>query len=941
MKSLLSPKWIFLINTLPVLVLLILGFQEFSVIKTLLKPETIWLWKSCTFWLVALGMINFGFAVFLVLKNYKIKTDFAFFMLISNIVFLYFYYYNFNEIIPPSVPQWMLSGETMFYVGTFLMPTLAYSLFILVVHFTPENKLKSPWRSFGLALCVPLLFYLVVQLIVPLFRNFQTDYNNHLILVFIAGTLFFLFFLLRGIFILIQMKSDFFRKYQLIWKILFAIILPIIGLLVNAGIFSFDFSSSNERGIFGDFNGFWFWLLAVFNGVLLCIPNVDNKNIRLILFVLRSVTFAFTFYFFIVFLPFLPLSVVAIVAVGFGFLMLSPLILFIFHISQLAEDFSFLKINFSKNVLKTISVIGFLVIPTAITIKYLNDKKILNQTLEFLYTPDYSKRYDIDKQSLRKTLNVVTSYKNNRDMFSNDGNIPYLTSYFNWLVLDNLTLSDAKITNIEKVFFGKSSEKIFTNTRGRDRVFISNISTQTTFDSSQKAWRTWVNFEMTDHTDGSRPHEFSTIFNLPDGCFVSDYYLMIGDRKEFGILAEKKSAMWIYNQITSENRDPGVLHYLTGNKIAFKVFPFVTNETRKTGIEFLHKEPLKITIENQEIQLGNVTENSQNHSFENQFVKYVSAEEKKSLKPIKRNPYFVFLLDASKGKANKKDVFISQIETLKKQYPQLVENSKTYFVNTYTNSYPLNDKNIDQKFEGGYFLDRAIRTELIKSYEHSDSKFPFFIAVTDSIQNAVLDKDFADLEFTFPDNKLFYQLGDKGILTSFSLVGNPKNLTENNPKIILDNEVLPYKIGNKTYYLENDEEPSLILKSSQFVLSDEEIKEKNWNSAILMQGKYWSGILHPEVENEDWISSVKHSFNAKVMMPVTSYLALENEAQKAVLKRKQDQILNSNKSLDAGEEEMQQMSEPELIVVGILILIFVAFQEYRKRKIKLNLQSKR
>lgn len=941
MKSLLNPKWIFLINTLPVLVLLFLGFQEFSVIKTLLSPQTIWLWKSCTFWLLALGVINFGFAVFLVLKNYKIKADFAFFMLISNIVFLYLYYYHFNDIIPRSVPQWMLSGETMFYVGTFLMPTLAYSLFVLVIHFTPENKLKSPWESFGFALCVPILFYLVAQLIVPLFRNLETDYYNHFIIIFIAGTLFFLFFLIRGIFILIQKKSDFFRKYQLVWKVLFAIVLPIVGLLVNAGIFSFNFSSSSERGIFGDFGGFWFWFLAIFNGLLLCIPNINNRNIRLILFVLRSITFAFTFYFFIVFLPFLPLSVVAIIAIGCGFLMLSPLILFVFHISQLAEDFSFLKINFSKNLLKTIAVIGFLVIPITITIKYLNDKKILNQTLEFLYTPDYSKKYDIDKQSLRKTINIVASYKNNRDMFSNNSNIPYLTSYFNWLVLDNLTLSDAKIANIEKVFFGKSSGDFFVNTREKDKVAISNISTKSTFDSSQKTWRTWINFEMTDFTNDGGTHEFSTTFNLPDGCFVSDYYLMIGNRKEFGILAEKKSAMWIYNQITSENRDPGILHYLTGNKIAFKVFPFVTNEKRTTGIEFLHKEPLKITIENQEIQLGNVNENYQNISFENQFVKYVSAQEKKSLKPIKRNPYFVFLLDASERKANKKDTFIYQIENLKKQYPELVKNSQTYFVNTYSNIYPLNDKTVTQKFEGGYFLDRAIRTELVKSYEKSNNKFPIFISVTDSIQNAVLDKDFADLEFTFPDNKLFYHLGNDGNLSSFSLMQNPKNLIENNSKIILDNEVFPYKIGNKTYYLENNNEPSLILKASQFALADDEIKEKNWNSAILMQGKHLSGILHPEVENEDWISSVKHSFKAKIMMPATSYLALENEAQKAVLKRKQEQILNSNKSLDAGEEEMQQMSEPELIVVGVLILIFVAFQEYRKRKIKLNLQSKR
>src|SRR5690606_37013018 len=149
-------------------------------------------------------------------------------------------------------------------------------------------------------------------------------------------------------------------------------------------------------------------------------------------------TFVYTFYFFLVFLPFLPLSVVAIIAVGTGFLMLTPLLLFVIHINELSKDFTFLKTLFSKKLITGISVLGFLVIPILITATYLKDKSVLNKTLDYLYSPDYSKQYNIDKTSLQKTLNVIKQHKNRDRDFLFGSQIPYLSSYFNWLVLDNL-----------------------------------------------------------------------------------------------------------------------------------------------------------------------------------------------------------------------------------------------------------------------------------------------------------------------------------------------------------------------------------------------------------------------------------------------------------------------------------------------------------------------
>ncbi|MEP6362759.1 MAG: hypothetical protein ABJ287_10250, partial [Balneola sp.] len=59
-----------------------------------------------------------------------------------------------------------------------------------------------------------------------------------------------------------------------------------------------------------------------------------------------------------------------------------------------------------------------------------------------------------------------------------------------------------------------------------------------------------------------------------------------------------------------------------------------------------------------------------------------------------------------------------------------------------------------------------------------------------------------------------------------------------------------------------------------------------------------------------------------------SYLVVENEAQKEMLKKKQEQVLSGNKSLDLGEDT-QRMSEPSMILLVILLGLILWFREKR------------
>ena len=936
MRNLLNSKWLFIINTLPIVVLFILFFGQFNVIKTLLDENSIRLWKTFALALGTLGLLNFAYAVYLTVRKQNVSVFYGIIALLCYIPFIYLYGFHLEKIIPFNIPQWMISGNMFLYAGTFLMPTLIYSLFVLVNHLTSETKEHKAWVNFLIAIAIPVLGYLFSRIGFPLWRVLDENFGIHAMLILIiVATLLFLFFLVRGIFIIATKKAAVWQKYQLVWKIPVAILLPLLGLLVNNGHL-FDKFSVGNSGVFGDFNSYWFYILAAANGLLICLPNLENRIYRLFLFIGRSVTFTYTLYFFLVFLPFLPLSVIAIIAIGTGFLMLTPLALFVIHANELSKDFSFFKSYFSKKIIIGISVLGFLLIPAMITVNYLKDKSVLNKTLEYLYTPDYSKQYSIDKKSLYKTLNVVRSHKDRNSGGIFGSQQPYLSSYFNWLVLDNLTLSDTKIKYIEQVFFAQTPNEQWREEIWNENVEITNISTSSVYDKSQNAWKSWVDLEITNNRENSWRAEYATTIDLPEGCWISDYYLYVDSVKEYGILAEKRSAMWVFSNIRNENRDPGILYYLTGNKVAFRVFPFADKEVRKTGIEFLHKEPVKLRIDNKTIELGNAEE-AICKNIETESVIYVSAQQKQTLKSVYRKPYFHFLIDASEGKNKLSADFVRRIEIALINNPSFSENAQISFVNSFVKTYPL-DNNLmqyydsySQTFEGGFYLDRAIKMALFNAYKNKSC--PAIVVVTDSIQYAILDKNFSDFKFAFPESDLFYNLDSNGMLQEHSLIENPKKQL---PYILrechLCETVLEYNISdNSTAYLPNNNEPSIVLTNDIFKVNQQEIKEKYWQSALIMQAKWRSQVLHPETSDKEWLNLVKYSFVSKIMTPVTSYLVVENEAQKAILKKKQEQVLSSNKSLDL-DENTQRMSEPNLWLLTILFGFALLYKQIRKRQ---------
>ena len=933
MKTLLNPRSLLLFTTAPGLLLFYLLYNKYTLIHSLLEDpaKLIWLYLGISF--VTLLTMTSLYAFYLIKNKLEISIYYALLSLTGYISILYAQTYHYATILPFSIPQWMVSDEVFFYAGTFLMPTLIHNVFILVAWLTPEERQNKNWLNFIFAVSIPAIWYLMLQVILPLWRQTSPKYETHVMTVFfIIGTVLFLLFVIRGIYVLSVKKQETISKYQLLWKIPISIVFPLLGLAINNGLDIKNLSfRENEAGIFGDFNSLWFYVFAFANGVFVCLPNLENKIYRFTLFILRAVTFSYTLYFFLVFLPYLPLSILAIIAFGLGFLMLTPLLLIVIHVNELYSDFIFLKDKFSQKILILSCTVGIFALPAFITIQYYSHRTTLSNTLSYLYTPDYSREYKIDRHSLLKTIQTIHNFKarnRGQSFLTVNQKTPFLSSYFNWIVLDNMTLSDSKIQFIEKVFFGKteiSLNSFSVNQFNNAGVKISDVKTKSSFDSNTKTWTSTIDLEIKNLTNANLS-EFSTQFTLQTGAWISDYYLFVGDKKESGILAEKKAAMWVYSQILNVRRDPGIIYYTSGNEIAFKVFPFNAREIRKTGMQIIHKEQVEITLDGKKISLGEKNEDLPSNL--NEKVIYISRKEKLQLPKMQRTPYFHFLIDTSFEKQIQKDKYIQKIESLLKSSKQGLATPRFSLVNQYTKNISSVDwkKELNQaEFTGGFYLDRAIRQTLVQSYEENRKEFPILIVITENMQSAVIEKDFSDLSIAYPETSFFYEVNEQGKPIGHSLKHNPNFPLLNQTSISFESSVYAKNLSNgHTAYLPLDTNPSIILPNSKFEILPSDIKAKDWNSGLYLQGKWISHTLHPEISETEWLPFVRYSFISKFLTPVTSYMVVENEAQKEALKRKQEQVLSSNKSLDVGED-VQRMSEPNFYLLlglfGCILLI--------------------
>ncbi len=684
-------------------------------------------------------------------------------------MYAYYYYLFSEELVPGSIPDWMTSGDLFIAVGAFLMPTILYCLLCLVMIVTNTENDRRPWAEFGLSILVPFFFYLLIAVLVPMVRG----YSDGLLFLWLSIIgVFMLLFIFFRLFYVLHTQKKFSREYELFWKIPFVFILPLLGLKLNY-----------ELHVFGDLSSIWFYVVLIFNAILLCLPAPARPARRLLLYTGRTVTFSFTLYFFVLFLPFLPFAMLLTLVFGIGFLFLTPFILFIIHIGDLLSDYEYLSRFFKPVRLMLLAVAGVCFIPLCITGTFMLDRKILHNTLAYVYSPDYSKEYSIRKQSVLRVLAHVG--KHQEENFFYNGT-PYISSWYKKIVLDNMMLSQYKQTVLNQLVSGQDAEypdgPFTTETAIDEQVKLRKVEIESSYDLNQQAWISRIDLSIQNSVNGAWNGEYLTRFELPDGCWISDYYLDVNGVREPGILAEKKAATWIYNQITRRNQDPGLVRYVSDREVELKVFPLARGEVRYTGLEFIHADPVILKIDDQEIRLGDpeqvAGEYTGRPNRNAEAARYLSPQDKALLPQANPQPYFHFIVDISNNGIQRGDPEESARQ-LRNRYEQSIRNllalhglAAQHYKVTYTNDacytreYKVNEEvSLDwtkelparmKPFQRGFFLQRAMEIILVENFREQRNHYPILVVLTDHIEKSIMPSNLNELRFTYPFMDIFF-----------------------------------------------------------------------------------------------------------------------------------------------------------------------------------------
>ncbi|WP_180554791.1 hypothetical protein, partial [Staphylococcus haemolyticus] len=178
-------------------------------------------------------------------------------------------------------------------------------------------------------------------------------------------------------------------------------------------------------------------------------------------------------------------------------------------------DYLYLKQHFAGKFLAVVGLMSLLMIPLFISLRYVQDKTALDSALDYIYAPADGGEKSVNVPALTRALSTIDEHKGRRNNFGFATGTPYLSSYYRWLVLDNLTLSDEKLSTLLSVFTGvgdwSTRAPIF---RDNDLVELTEATVESTWDPKQEAWISWVDLKLTQASNTQGRGEYKTLFEL-------------------------------------------------------------------------------------------------------------------------------------------------------------------------------------------------------------------------------------------------------------------------------------------------------------------------------------------------------------------------------------------------------------------------------------------
>ncbi|MDB6147188.1 MAG: sorting protein, partial [Spartobacteria bacterium] len=608
-----------------------------------------------------------------------------------------------------------------------------------------------------------------------------------------------------------------------------------------------------------------------------------------------------------------------------------------------------------------LGLIAIGVIPGFYTVRAELDRLVLGHAIDYVYSPNYREdtHFNGNTTFLRRSLEHLRDFKAGVDL-------PFLSRYYNWIVFDGLVLPDEKLAYLHRAFFGAglSPEATATNAffgrpiqRRSWREATSSaphdvdlVKASASVQSEGKCDRATISLQM--QNTGARISEFVTPIHLPNGVLVSGFWLHIGNQRVPGRLFEKKTALWVYQKIRDQRRDPGLLLYTDPETLELRVFPFASHEQREVEIELLYPSGMKpaISIGNEMMHpSGDVSPDGIILTGTNEgkaAAVWLGPDALSRVPKMTRTPYLHFIIDRSAGSDISSASLKRAIQSAQAQFPNAAEcliTEANYESNDLTIELKAIDSAVEVNFEslprrGGFLPDRAMKRALLRYHDALENaatrdrwlgRFPVLVVIQGSKTEQLPDSQLSAFASLVPDLPIYYVSIGGEALQPRSFDG--KQSTE--PPAIRPVALL--KRGQSIEPCAPSEASSVLI---DFPATDDPSGLRAFEPAthsfaplpvsgiVPADTRYAAGIAawrdnislgyNPALGNSGLTEIVKRSRDSGVLVGSTSYIVVENSAQWNVLERKQKQKLRNSGALEIEAAAVPEPSTWCLILLG-------------------------
>ncbi len=953
------PGWFWLSHVVPTLLILFSGQYAYSIAEGDMSPDERWASLGEGAVLAVVALISGGIALHHQARGWLLSKKLCWALLLMSTAVLGAGMFFALETLPSQIPDWIISQEELLY-RLFCLSSLGvfYPAALLAAFPARRNPIWEIGRVLLLGLLggggVFVFIYGVGSLGIWRFLGHLPTWLGVSLnfLIIYAGGLLFSAAVIRLALLAYTMIRRWSPIVLMVFMFAIGIAAPLGGLMLNSSVpFPVDFQAPVV------------YLLTLINGAVLMLPVLRSIVWHRVIWLAQCALFPFSAYFFIVFLPWLPATPLAMMLMGAGALMLAPLVLGIVHGYRIIDGF---REEIRDGDVWTPALLGILavsVLPAALGFTMLQDRQALNGALTYIYSPDYRKdaTFPGNLGRLESSLQHLRNMKHG--IF-----LPFISPTYNAVVFHNLVLPDTKINFLQQAFFGPVTEQqaqrqqagsMFSMREGNfwggatsekppTGVVLKDV--QVASQTSGAVASSRVTVVMENPTDVQS--EFVGTIQIPEGVYVSDFGLYIGDQLVPARIVEKKTAQWVYTKITVlERRDPSILIYKSRTELELRVFPFAKGEQRKVEIGLTY--PASGTTS---IQIGEKTVRLDSNPVPVEPVLNscttpvgsIAVAEGSDLpaQGIKRSPYLHILIDCSQGSGYSREGLGASLEQAQRAFPEATL-ARVSAVNYEVKDIVADLRPVGQldsgtvlesllPIRGGFLEDRFLKRGLLQADDLLQKGGtptmlrPQFVIISSQSRDSLREGGLDSFLRLAPDARVIY---------SQRTSEHRDMITHQAVKAPEPTPVLLWQWG-KGYALTLTGPRAAALFSGQregapLLYSPATAQFAPWGATTLIPAdshfaegvETWAAqdevMQNPSLIQDGAATLIGLSKRTRILIPDSSFIAVESLAQWRILEEKEKLKLKSNQAFEH-EENSAAVPEPTatwmLVAVGLALL---------------------